>query len=124
MQELVRRIHELSIVHGFSIRSVHTPGAILIRPDQTSRGAAPEEPRLRVDKRVFTAIEQRFGPFDEFLGTERAFSSGVSHDQELFSRLWAHPSFDTVGSTLRLICDRLTADPERCPRGVVVVPLG
>ena len=123
MQELVRRIHELSMEHGFSIRSVHTPGAMLIRPDQTSRGAAPEEPRLRVDERVFTAIEQRFGPFDEFLGTERAFASGGRHEPELFSRLWAHPSFDTVGSTLRLICDRLTADPERCPRGVVVVPL-
>jgi len=124
MQELVRRIHELSLEHGFSIRSVHTPGVMLIRPDQTSRGASPEEPRLRLSSEAFGRLESRYGPFDEFLGPERELVSLSPSDVEgrLFRRLWAHPTFDTVGSTLRLICDRLTSDPGSCPRGVVVVP--
>ena len=49
-QELVRRIHDRALRHGFSLRSVHTPGVMLIRPDQTSRGASPEEPRQRLAK--------------------------------------------------------------------------
>ena len=122
MQELVRRIHELSIKHNFTIRSVHTPGLMLVRPDQTSRGAAPEEPRLRVGRDVFAGIEARFGPFDEFLGTERELSSGGDDSARQFSRLFAHPTYDTVGSTLRIICDRLDGRVDQCPRGVVVVP--
>ena len=120
-QELVRRIHSLAQQHGFFIRSVHTPGVMLIRPDQTSRGAAPEEPRVRLARSEFSALERRFGPFDEFLGAERELASPPVPLRG-FRRLWAHPSFDTVGSTLRTICERMITDSARCPRGVVVVP--
>ena len=67
-QELVRRIHHLSLVHDLTLRSVHTPGKMLIRPDQTSRGSAPSEPRLRLTRDAYRSLEHRFGPFDEFLG--------------------------------------------------------
>ena len=121
-QELVRRILHLSLVHGFTVRSCHTPGLMLVRPDQTSRGAAPEEPRFRLPLREFHGLERRFGPFDELLGAEREIQSVKPAAARSFPRLWAHPSFDTVGSTLRAICDRLTADSSTCPRGVVIVP--
>ena len=121
-QELIRRIHHLSLRHGFSLRSVHTPGVMLVRPDQTSRGAPPEEPRLRVRVDAFRALERRFGPFDEMLGTERELQGLSVEGDSPFSRLWAHPTYDTVGSTLRMICERLTTDSRTCPRGVVIVP--
>jgi hypothetical protein len=120
-QELIRRIHALAAKHSFFIRSVHTPGVMLVRPDQTSRGAAPEEPRLRLTRGAFHLLERRFGPFDEYLGAERELA-GTAAPARPFKRLWAHPSFDTVGSALRIICERLTTDSARCPRGVVVVP--
>ena len=47
MQELVRRLHALASLHHLTLRPVHTPGEMLQRPDQTSRGAAVEEPRVR-----------------------------------------------------------------------------
>jgi len=124
MQELVRRIHALSLEHGFTLRSVHTPGLMLVRPDQTSRGSMPEEPRLRLERDTFSAIEARFGPFTEFLGAERELATRECLGElSIAPRLWAHPSFDTVGSALRLICSRMTTKLSTCPRGVVVVPL-
>ena len=122
-QELVRRIHHLSLVYDLTLRSVHTPGKMLIRPDQTSRGASPSEPRLRLTRDGFAPLEQRFGPFDEYLGAERELRSQSDLSQRRFKRLWAHPDYDTVGSTLRLICQRLSEDTGSCARGVVVVPL-
>ena len=121
-QELVRRILHLSLVHGFIVRSCHTPGLMLVRPDQTSRGAAPEEPRFRLAPREFNGLERRFGPFDELLGAERELQRLAPAAARSFSRLWAHPSFDTVGSTLRAICDRLTTNSSTCPRGLIIVP--
>ena len=121
-QELVRRIHELALKYNFSIRSVHTPGVSLVRPDQTSRGTPPEEPRLRLSREEFEPLASRFGPFDEFLGAERELQPAAVLGSRAFRRLWAHPSYDTVGSTLRLICDRLSSDTSTCARGVVVVP--
>ena len=122
-QELVRRIHHRALAHYLTLRSVHTPGKMLIRPDQTSRGSAPSEPRLRLTCDEFTPLEQRFGPFDEFLGAERELRGQLDHSTRRFKRLWAHPDYDTVGSTLRLICSRMSNDTSACPRGVVVVPL-
>jgi len=121
-QELVRRIHHLSLKHGFVIKSVHTPGIMLKRPDGTSRGATPAEPRLRARLTEFKGLESRFGPFDEYLGSEREHAAVAGGARQLFPRLWAHPDYDTVGSTLRLVCERLTLDTRTCPRGVVVVP--
>ena len=43
MQELVRRLLELAEEHGIELRVRHTPGVMLDRPDQTSRG----DPRSR-----------------------------------------------------------------------------
>ena len=48
MQELVRRLMRLGERHGFTLRVTHTPGSKLDRPDQTSRGDAVEESRLRL----------------------------------------------------------------------------
>ena len=47
MQELIRRLYRLAEKHGFWLRVTHTPGVKLDRPDQTSRGDATEEPRMR-----------------------------------------------------------------------------
>ena len=120
-QELVRRISDIAVRYGITLRSVHTPGVMLLRPDQTSRGATPEEPRFRLRADEFGAVAARFGPFTEFMGAEREHqrASVASNGPP---RLWSHPTFDTVGSTLHQICNRLVGDPETCPRGVVVVP--
>ena len=59
------------------------------------------------------------GPFTEFIGAERSLASGVAGEA---SRLWAHPTFDTVGSTLGRICERLDTDTSVSPSGVVIIP--
>ena len=53
MQELIRRILEITSRFNITLRVCHTPGAMLDRPDQTSRGDLPEEPRLRLTREVF-----------------------------------------------------------------------
>jgi hypothetical protein len=124
MQELVRRIVDRAERFGITLRPVHTPGAMLHRPDQTSRGDAPEEPRVRLRRAAFASLEYAFGPFDAFLGAERehASGSGAAPSEGRAQRLWLHPSFTTVGSALRLIGERLDPDPTRCARGLVLVP--
>ena len=76
MQELVRRLVQLAADFDLTIRPVHTPGAMLHRPDQTSRGAAVEEPRVRFRRDVFEALETSHGPFTEMIGAERDFARG------------------------------------------------
>ena len=121
MQELVRRIVELSARHHLTIRPVHTPGAMLHRPDQTSRGAAVEEPRCRFRKEEFRVLECAHGPFTDLIGAERAFARTVD-DSKSRSTLWAHPTHDTVATALSRIGERLTTSLQTCPRGLVVVP--
>ena len=121
MQELVRRLFELSEKHSIVLKFVHTPGIMLHRPDQTSRGDPIEEPRARLRRSAFGMLDKRFGPFTEFIGAERQHrqtdGAGIQP-----GRLWVHPTFTTVGSALRLIGERLmAADGERAA-GVVVVP--
>ena len=121
MQEIVRRLTALATEHNLLLRPVHTPGAMLDRPDQTSRGAAVEEPRVRMRRTFFRALEKAHGPFHELVGAEREFaerSGPVSSPK----RLWAHPSFETVGTALGRICERMQMDAKECPRGLVVVP--
>ena len=120
MQELVRRLADHAARHDLTLRPVHTPGRLLVRPDQTSRGVMPEEPRVRFRQDEFTCWEARFGPFSEMLGAERSFSSGEAVDGP--PRLWLHPSFATVATALARVGERLTTDTETCPSGVIVVP--
>ena len=120
-QELVRRLAEAGQRHGFRIRSTHCPGEMLNRPDQTSRGVAVEEPRLRVRPQEFVALEGRFGPFTEFVGPERRIATREASANS-GPRLWIHPTFSTVGSALRLLSRRAELSPSSCPRGLVLVP--
>ena len=71
MQELLRRMFEAAERHDIRLRFVHTPGALLDRPDQTSRGGPVEEPRVRLRGAVVKLLEGRFGAFTEVLGAER-----------------------------------------------------
>ena len=88
---------------GFRIRVMHTPGEKLDRPDQTSRGDAVEEPRARLRASVFRDIEERWGPFSDFIGAEREIAQPVELGSTAGRRLWAHPTYGTVGSALRRI---------------------
>ena len=121
MQELVRRLVELASQHSLVLRPVHTPGAMLHRPDQTSRGAAVEEPRLRFERSAFKALEALHGPFTELIGAEREFSRWVG-DTPTETRMWAHPTFDTVASALARIGERLDPANPGGTRGLIVVP--
>lgn len=119
MQELVRRLSDRAVggVRSGVAAGAH-PGAMLHRPDQTSRGAALEEPRVRFrPEAAFGALERRYGPFSEALRAERplmvrqAKGGGVP-------RLWAHPTFDTVVATaMTRIGERLSVDSSTCPSG-------
>mmetsp|Transcript_66296 Transcript_66296/g.198036 ORF Transcript_66296/g.198036 Transcript_66296/m.198036 type:complete len:2091 (+) Transcript_66296:2828-9100(+) len=120
LQELLRQLYELCARYGIRVRAVHTPGRLLHRPDQTSRGATPEEPRLRVRATVFSGLAGRFGPFSEFLGAERHHPQAAARADA--QRLWFHPTFATVATTLRLLVDRFEMAPSRCPRAFVLVP--
>ena len=131
MQELIRRLYEIAERHEIIVRLIHTPGAKLFRPDQTSRGDPVEEPRLRLNKDEFALFDQRFGPFTEHVGAERRH--GSVHSQVWGSDrtpcLWLHPAHNTVGSALRLLGERLsgydgddTSHRGPPPSGIVIVP--
>ena len=122
LQELTRRILDRSLRHGIRLRSCHTPGAMLHRPDQTSRGDAPEEPRVRLRRAVFEALEARYGPFTSFLGAEREHAVRKRDTPDGPPVLWAHPTFSTSASTLRLIGEQLTGSLKTCARGLVLLP--
>ena len=141
MQELVRRLLELCEEHDITLRLTHTPGVKLDRPDQTSRGDPAEEPRARLTAAAFEPLASRFGPFTEVLGAERrhqqpargggsvgdegdaANESGALRGGEtVTARLWLHPSHTTVGSTLRLVGERLSEAGTTRVSGVVIVP--
>ena len=71
MQELIRRLLHVCELYDITLRTVHTPGEKLHRPDQTSRGDAAEEPRQRLTADGYATLERRCGPFSEFIGAER-----------------------------------------------------
>ena len=128
MQEMLRRLYELAGEFGIIVKVIHTPGAKLFRPDQTSRGDPIEEPRLRLNVDEYRLLELRFGPFTEFVGAERRHPQSKC-DNEGRLRLWLHPAHNTVGSALRLLGERLAGyDGDDSshrgppPMGVVVVP--
>ena len=138
MQELLRRLFDVAERYNIRIKLTHTPGEKLWRPDQTSRGDAVIEPRVRLVRGAFGALEARFGPFTEFVGAERRHASAgptMPVDGRTGDRLWVHPAYETVGSALRLLGERmddcrqdehrrLSSDDRTGPRvsGVVVVP--
>ena len=121
MQELVRRLAQLAEDFSLTIRPVHTPGAMLHRPDQTNRGAALEEPRCRFREDDFRTFEEGWGPFTDMIGAERAFATSAAKGDGK-SRMWVHPTFDTVATALGRIGERLTTNANTCPQGLVVVP--
>jgi hypothetical protein len=90
------------------VRVTHTPGEKLDRPDQTSRGDAAEEPRARLSADVWRAVEERWGPFDHFLGAERDLGSAVrAQEASATERIWTHPTMSTVGTALRRVGERM-----------------
>jgi len=107
------------LAQGMRLKLVHTPGKLLNRPDSVSRGVMPAEPRQRVIRSVFRELSAKFGLFESFLGAEREFAAGGEGRGE---SMWLHPSYDTVGSALRLLGSLLTTDPATCPRGLMLVP--
>ncbi|EOD06566.1 hypothetical protein EMIHUDRAFT_219073 [Emiliania huxleyi CCMP1516] len=82
MQETLRRLLETAERWDIELRFVHTPGVLLHRPDQTSRGDPIEEPRVRLAAAEFAAIERLTGRFTEFVGAERRHAAaevGAQH---------------------------------------------
>ena len=82
MQELLRRLLERCEMYEIVLRVVHTPGAILLRPDQTSRGLPVEEPRVRLTRDEFGVLQARWGPFDQLMGAERQHASESGRNEE------------------------------------------
>ena len=129
MQEMLRRLYEAAEKYSIAIVPVHTPGAKLFRPDQTSRGDPIEEPRLRLNAFEYELFEKRFGPFDEFVGAERRHPQSSSDGANGDLRVWLHPAHNTVGSALRLLGERMAGyDGDAASRlgpplsGIIVVP--
>jgi hypothetical protein len=121
MQELVRRLLEVCEEHEIELRVCHTPGALLHRPDQTSRGDPVEEPRMRLRAEAYTELVERWGPITEWIGAERRHMQPRAAPRD-GDRLWVHPTHTTVGSALRLIGERLGEAGRRRTQGLVVVP--
>ena len=76
---------------------------------------------MRFRASFYKALERTYGPFDEMIGAEREFAA-PSIDTGGPAKLWAHPTFDTVGTALGRMCERMHADPATSPKGLVVVP--
>ena len=121
MQELVRRLVEACEEHDIELRVCHTPGAMLDRPDQTSRGDPVEEPRMRLTAAAYSELAARWGPFTEWIGAERRHAQPQASGAA--DALWVHPTYTTVGSALRLVGERLGEEASgRRVRGLMVVP--
>ena len=120
MQELLRRLLRACEQWSITLRVTHTPGEKLFRPDQTSRGDPVEEPRVRLRRDEFRSLEREVGGFTEMIGAERSHVEGSARGSG--SRLWVHPTYRSVGSALKLMCDRLGADASRCSQGFALVP--
>ena len=103
MQELVRRLVRLCERHDIRLRLTHTTGLKLDRPDQISRGDLVEEPRQRLTREVFAALESAWAPFESFIGPERhlAARGGVETSAKRASAeaAWVRP-----GSLVRGRC--------------------
>ena len=76
---------------------------------------------MRFRREVFAALEGAHGPFTEMIGAERAFARRPS-DAGGAVKIWAHPTYDTVGSALGRIGERLDPDSSSCATGLIVVP--
>ena len=83
MQEMLRRLYAAAERWGIIVVPIHTPGAKLFRPDQTSRGDPIEEPRQRLNKDEFRLLELRYGPFTEFIGAERQHASEFDSEYDV-----------------------------------------
>ena len=70
---------------------------------------------------MFKTLETLFGPFTELIGAEREFSRWVA-DAPRGTRIWAHPTFDTVASALARIGERLDPAKPDGTTGLIVVP--
>ena len=119
MQELLRRLLRECERWGIHLKVSHTPGEKLYRPDQTSRGDPVEEPRVRLAPDSFATIERRWGPFHGLVGPEREFAKRPSSSSSC-RKLWFHPTYNTVGTALRMAEDRLAADLQSTEATVVV----
>merc|ERR1712185_114510 len=91
MQELVRRLLETCEEHSIELRVCHTPGALLHRPDQTSRGDPVEEPRMRLRAEAYYELCECWGPFTEWIGAERRHGQPKAA-ADGGGRLWVHPT--------------------------------
>ena len=121
MQELIRRLLEAAGRYGIKLRFTHTPGVKLHRPDQTSRGDPVEEPRVRLIESEYRVLEERFGPFTEMLGAERAMAvRAVGAGGE--ARIFMHPTYTTVASALRLLGERMGRLDGAKASGIIIVP--
>jgi hypothetical protein len=121
MQELLRRLLRLGERFDFALKCTHTPGEKLDRPDQTSRGDSVEEPRTRLRSHSFGKIENRWGGFSSFIGAEREVASKSAPGAAV--RIWAHPTFGTVGTALRRVQEALsTPSGHARGRALVLVP--
>ena len=149
MAELLRRLLDVAETHDIEIRCCHTPGEKLQRPDQSSRGDRIQEPRACLRASEFESVAARFGPFTDVIGPERKLlarplqleppQDGPQQESRRApggeggraeepptaeppqpANVFLHPTFDTVGSALRFICERASRDPEMS--AVVVVP--
>ena len=121
MQELLRRLLERCESYDITLRTAHTPGKLLYRPDELSRGEKAIAPRQRLRRGWFQSIEKAWGGFDEMLGREsghpplRPRDELSCHDNQLSQpdqpvstvAMWAHPAFASVGHALREVADRL-----------------
>ena len=137
MQELLRRLLERCEMYDITLRSAHTPGKLLYRPDELSRGDGAVAPRQRLRRGWFQPMERAWGGFDELLGREAGHPSGFPragscHDNHTSQTaqsgsgvaLWAHPTFASVGSAMREVADRLCSDEGRRRElcGAMLVP--
>ena len=121
MQELIRRMYELAEEHDINLRFVHTPGVLLTRPDQTSRGDPIEEARVRLSREEASRIERGYGPFSEVLGSERRLFERRAASGDA-ARVCMHPAHTTVGSAMRRLGERLCETDGSSVSGVIVVP--
>ena len=65
--------------------------------------------------------EDKWGPFTEFIGAERAFAKArVNHGGPPV--MWTHPTHQTVATALSRIGERMTTMRDTCPSGLIVVP--
>jgi hypothetical protein len=130
MMELLRRLSQAQMHHGFTLEIEHISGVVHLRSDDLSRKdieTPPVAPRIRLDERHSVLSELLYGGIDISLGAEFEPSQGCqgSHttvQDAVGKRIWCHPRWDEIPKAMDWLEAVVLADVTANTRAIMLLP--